>query len=117
MGTQQHHHLVFKFDIAYRGKDLLRAQICEIAGEFACCVSPIVESPINGYCWIYFAPDGSKCWWEPSKQAQRIRSELIDFARNTSVLCTVFTHGELGQGVGDQDDQIESAPGLLYELD
>lgn len=44
-------------------------------------VSPVMESPTNGYATVFIAPDGSKEGWDASNDGNKAREDFFEWMR------------------------------------
>lgn len=80
MGYIMHHAIIVtSWDYTCeQGKELLaetaRQKAIEIFGTAL--VSPMIDSPLNGYKTFFVAPDGSKEGWDDSNEGDKRRAEF-----------------------------------------
>ena len=67
----------------------------EVFGEM---VSPIVQSPYNGYLSFFIASDGSKEGWEDSDVYDKKRREFCDFLDDNFIPFIDIGYGETDNG-------------------
>ena len=72
MGYMRHHAIV----VTSWNKPLLARARVQARSLFSA-VSPMIESPVNGYHSFFVPPDGSKEGWEESKRGDRQRREFV----------------------------------------
>lgn len=60
-------------------------------------IGPVQSGVMNGYCFFFVAPDGSKEWWGHSDQGDQLREQIIEAVRDVQVVKVRW--GELGDEV------------------
>lgn len=110
MGTISHDALIIS---THGDAEAIRERILGIAREhwelgsdFEALVSPVIGPVVNGYTFIFVAPDGSKEWWGTSDAGDRFRQAVIDSLDSHQRVIQV-RWGDLGLRISDGLDSVE----------
>lgn len=85
MGYMRHHAIIVTGDMDYRPHEFIAARERAKTLFGPTLVSPIIDSPINGYRSFLIAPDGSKEGWEESDRGDGARDQFKEWLRRERI--------------------------------